>query len=153
MTISFRRRLANRRNARKSTGPKTPEGKAVSRYNAVKHGLYFSEPVIISRQWQEDSGDYHRLRDIIRESLNPADDFQKVIVRQIVDCFWLCRRYADARERFCLPARVLLYWERRLFKKIRNLTDLIYFLQEIPGHENENNDSQKFAKTNPTHGT
>jgi hypothetical protein len=30
---------ANRRNARKSTGPKTPEGKDAVRLNANKHGL------------------------------------------------------------------------------------------------------------------
>ena len=34
---SFKQIAANRRNARKSTGPSTPEGK--SRCNAVRHGL------------------------------------------------------------------------------------------------------------------
>ena len=38
-TTSPARLAANRRNALKSTGPKTPEGKAASRLNAFKHGL------------------------------------------------------------------------------------------------------------------
>jgi hypothetical protein len=38
-TISDRKRRANRENARKSTGPRTEDGKAKSRRNALKHGL------------------------------------------------------------------------------------------------------------------
>ena len=36
---------ANRQNARKSTGPKTDEGKAAVSQNALKHGI-FAESVI-----------------------------------------------------------------------------------------------------------
>ncbi len=39
VTCSPERLAANRANALKSTGPKTPEGKAISRRNGLKHGL------------------------------------------------------------------------------------------------------------------
>ena len=37
--ISEKRLAANRENAKKSSGPRTPEGKARSSRNAVKHGF------------------------------------------------------------------------------------------------------------------
>ncbi len=42
---SEKRLKANRENARKSTGPRTQRGKAYSRRNAIKHGL-FARPAI-----------------------------------------------------------------------------------------------------------
>jgi hypothetical protein len=39
---------ANRRNAQKSTGPRTPQGKAVVSQNAIKHGLFARQDVISS---------------------------------------------------------------------------------------------------------
>ena len=44
---SQRRIEANRRNARRSTGPRTDDGKARSRLNAVKHGLSASLPALV----------------------------------------------------------------------------------------------------------
>jgi hypothetical protein len=68
---SFKQIEANRRNAQKSTGPITDEGKQQSRCNAVRHGLT-AETVIGAL---EDAEDYkafeaaiiaHRLRCSIR---------------------------------------------------------------------------------------
>ena len=46
-TTSVKQIAANRRNAQKSTGPRTPEGRAVSKMNALKHGI-FSKEVLVS---------------------------------------------------------------------------------------------------------
>ena len=43
---SEKQRVANRANAKRSTGPKTETGKALSRMNAHKHGLT-AETIVI----------------------------------------------------------------------------------------------------------
>ena len=54
---TFRQIAANRRNARKSTGPATEEGKQRSRCNAVRHGLT-AETVIGALEDAEDYQDF-----------------------------------------------------------------------------------------------
>ena len=61
---SKKQKEANRRNAVLSTGPKTDEGKNVSKLNAITHGLS-AETVVIK---DEDPKAFESLRDdLIRE--------------------------------------------------------------------------------------
>jgi hypothetical protein len=57
---------ANRRNAEKSTGPKTPEGKQAVASNAVKHGL-FARQLILN---DEDPEEYQALVDGLQDALS-----------------------------------------------------------------------------------
>ena len=79
-----------------STGPRTPEGKAISSMNAVKHGLYSSKIVINSDRLKEDPAEYDLLLSSFIEELQPQTPFQLCLVRKIVDCLWRSRRIINA---------------------------------------------------------
>jgi hypothetical protein len=50
---SLKQLEANRRNAQRSTGPASPEGKATAAQNAVKHGLYTENLLLEGEDPQE----------------------------------------------------------------------------------------------------
>jgi hypothetical protein len=79
---------ANRRNARKSTGPRTPEGKDRASNNAVKHGL-LSQDVLIPG---EDGTALWELSERLREELEPVGELEDLLVDRIVAAHWRLRR-------------------------------------------------------------
>jgi hypothetical protein len=79
---------ANRRNALKSTGPKTPEGKAAVRLNANKHGLR-SQEVLLSG---EDEEALKELDENLRAELQPVGELENLFVDGIVAAHWRLRR-------------------------------------------------------------
>ncbi len=80
---------ANRINAQKSTGPRTPEGRAAVRLNGLKHGLTASTLVVPG----ESEADFEDLLDSIEAEHQPATPTEEVIVRQIAMAAWRLRRY------------------------------------------------------------
>jgi hypothetical protein len=91
---------ANRRNAAKSTGPKTPAGRAASAANATKHGLYSPHILVSGRTFQEDPAEFDALRRRFAIALKPVGPIEEMLVDQIVTAHWrLCRaQMAEAGE-------------------------------------------------------
>ena len=79
---------ASRANAQHSTGPRTAEGKAASRFNALKHGI-FAESQIIFDESAEALAD---LDAEYRERYDPADAAERCLVDVLIDCEWRLRR-------------------------------------------------------------
>ncbi len=73
-----------RLNGAKSHGPVTPEGKARSAMNALRHGLTASTLLLPS----EDHEHYETLRDQYYARFDPADEFEADLVDQLLAHRW-----------------------------------------------------------------
>ena len=76
--------LANRQNAGKSTGPKTPEGKNASSRNAVRHGLagrFYLLP-------NESQDEFDALAERLAAEHAPEGDTETFLVDQMIQSRW-----------------------------------------------------------------
>ncbi len=86
--------------ARKSTGPRTPEGKAVSRFNALTHGLFASDAVSATLDGRRRAAEFRTLLDSLLEDLAPTGAIERLLVEEIAVCCWRLRRVlrSECRE-------------------------------------------------------
>jgi hypothetical protein len=85
---SEKQAAANRRNAQKSTGPKTPEGRSAVRLNGVKHGLTATSLILPG----EVQSDFESLLDSLEAEHSPATPTEEALVRQMAMAQWRLRR-------------------------------------------------------------
>jgi hypothetical protein len=85
---SYRQIEANRRNALKSTGPKSEEGKQASRCNALRHGLT-AETVIGAL---EDAEDYKAFEAAITADYDAQSAVERELVLRLASVLWRLRR-------------------------------------------------------------
>ena len=90
--VSLRKVQANRRNALRSTGPKTLEGKRFVRWNALKHGLLAREVVLPARECVENDAEFRNLLGHLRHDLQPSGVLEEILVEKIAVCYWRLRR-------------------------------------------------------------
>jgi len=106
---------ANRRNALKSTGPQTPEGRAAVRLNGIKHGLTAQDLVLPD----ESIDDFEALFDSIEAEHQPATPTEVAIVRRIAIATWRLLRAYHVETGFFVIRRIDLKDE---LEKYTNLT-------------------------------
>ena len=85
---SIRQIEANRRNSQKSTGPRSSEGKAVSRFNALKSGIDAQTRVIPG----EDAAELAALADAYSDEFQPATPLESFLVDALIRADWQLRR-------------------------------------------------------------
>lgn len=98
MAVTPQKLVANWRNAQKSTGPKTPKGRAVSRMNAFKHGILSKEVVVRGRCIKECEQEFFALRQRFWEDCNPVGVQEEMLVDQIVTSYWRLHRVLKAES-------------------------------------------------------
>ena len=93
---------ANKLNAEKSTGPKTPEGKAKSSMNRLTHG--FASPACIIPG--EDGAILMALINDLKAEFEPATTTEEILVEKMAQAQWLTQRALNLQgEAFCKRIR------------------------------------------------
>ena len=105
--ISDKQLAANRRNAKRSTGPRTPVGKEHARFNALRpcpglrsgNGLLARSVVVSTRDGPENRKQFERLLTQLRDKLNPDGILEEMLVEKIAVAYWRLRRALRVRLR------------------------------------------------------
>ena len=91
MTVSEKQLEANKKNAQKG-GIKTKEGKAIVKYNALKHGLLAKEVVITIGEGAETPEEFNSLLEALQTQLAPEGTLEEMLVEKIAVAYWRLRR-------------------------------------------------------------
>jgi hypothetical protein len=85
---------ANRKNAKRSTGPRTERGKSIARFNAVTLGLFAKHVVIPICDGYKPERDFKSLLDGLHQEFHPFGLYEEWLVLKVAECMWRLRRAA-----------------------------------------------------------
>jgi hypothetical protein len=101
-TVTQEKAAANRRNAQRSTGPRTPRGKRISSFNASKSGLFAKQLVIPECDGQDAQTALDELLSNLRQDFQPVGVMENWLVENIAGSIWRLRRAGRAERGSCL---------------------------------------------------
>ncbi|HET7101178.1 MAG TPA: hypothetical protein VFJ52_08520 [Terriglobia bacterium] len=105
---------SNRRNAKKSTGPRTETGKRRVALNALKYGRYTGRHTLEQSMLLlgEDPHEFQAFRDSLMASRRPADAVERMLVEDVAMLAWKKRRLNRAQDGLQLRNLELLELDR-----------------------------------------
>lgn len=135
MPLSAKKLAALRRNALRSTGPKTPEGKKKSSRNAIRHG-YFARDLIVNCPYLNESpADFDLYDSVITSYLRPNSQAQELLAKKLTFSVWRQQRLITALLSH-IEARVHIISEKlprnSLLRKTLKEADLPFNLSSLP---------------------
>jgi hypothetical protein len=95
MLLSEKNQQSNRENAQHSTGPKTPEGKAAIRFNALTYGLRTRATILPD----ENAAEYSKLWDELEADWHPQNRTEYFYLETMVTSQWLLARAAASEQK------------------------------------------------------
>lgn len=113
---SLKKVLANRNNAKKSTGPRTENGKAWAKRNAVKHGLRAEHIITVG----ENKIEFEELKDQFVKELQPIDIISMQLVNRIILTAWNLQR-SDKIQSGMLAYEMLSYEADEYKSKLKEI--------------------------------
>ena len=97
------RQRTNRQNAQHSTGPKSEDGKAKSRFNALKDGFRATIQVLPGESHKE----FNALANAYLDDYQPQTQIERRFVAKLIDAEWRDRRLAKQEREAWLSASTL----------------------------------------------
>ena len=128
---------ANRRNSLKSTGPKTPEGKAIASQNAVTHGLFARMPVIPG----ENEAEFQAYTERWLGDLKPVGPMEEFLAERIIGIAWRLRRAGQIEANLFKPTEGLDSHQLSRLNRYENALERSYYrnVKELKELQKERN--------------
>jgi hypothetical protein len=99
---------ANRENATKSTGPKTPEGLKASSQNNLRHGFCGVFQILP----YENPEDYDTLLAGLRDEHKPSTMTEEILIERMAQHLWLVRRAQNLMDQNLDAPAQISFWLR-----------------------------------------
>jgi len=109
----------NQQNALLSTGATTDEGKAIVAKNAIKHGIFTKDFIVVHKRYEEKVADYQELLDNLITAFDPQGQMELLLIEKIAMDYWRMRR-------------VLRFEVEGIYNMLNVPIDLIHPLPNIP---------------------